>query len=65
MMRGEVVDRIRELEDIHANFDPGFMRWRWVRFQDKLLRDVEYDILTDKDLLEFYTIIVKQCAKQM
>ncbi len=62
--REVILTAIESIKSIDG-FNTKTMRWAHTRYNGVLMRDVEFDKLSDEDLVEVYTTIVRRCSMQM
>jgi hypothetical protein len=63
-MRAIVENRLDELKKDTNGFNNGSFRWRNRTFNGVKIQDLEYENLTDENLLSFLEMIVRQYYKQ-
>jgi len=66
-MREFIINRINEFKNsVDGNgFSKKMMRWRNVEFEGKHVSEVNYSVLPDDKLLNFYERIIRQLSKCM
>lgn len=63
-LRMLMIEAIYNIKRSEGNFSPKLMRWKDKKFQGERFMDVDAENLSDKDLLDFYTLVMIQAYKQ-
>jgi len=64
-MRDLIIARIERWKDYYTNGKGGFSEYRYGKFYDKKINDVDYHNLTDAKLVEFFEYIIHRSYAMM